>query len=65
MRLGQEIEKIRKEQGLSIVYMCNIFNTDERGYKLIATGLRRPDVFSLIMFIDVTRCCLNSLITCK
>lgn len=62
MRLGQEIEKIRREIGLNVVCMCNIFETDERGYYEIVSGKRKPTVFQLIMFIDTTHCPIEILL---
>ena len=61
MRLGQEIEMIRKKLGLSIAFMCDVFDTDERGYHDIVIGKRIPSVYHLIMFIDSTHCPLESL----
>ncbi len=61
MRVGQEIESIRKELGLSIVYMCDIFSVNEFEYNQIVKGKYKLTVFQLIMFISSVKKPLNSI----
>lgn len=51
MRIGQEIEIIRKKRGLSVIDMCDSLATDEAGYRRIITGRDRPTTYQLIMVI--------------
>ncbi len=52
MRIGTEIDDIRKMRGLSIIDMCNIFNVSEKEYCQIISGRYVLSTFQLIMFIS-------------
>ncbi len=52
MRVGAEIESIRQQRGLSVVFMCNVFNVNEQEYWHIVSGRRKLTTFDLIMFIS-------------
>lgn len=61
MKVGQEIESIRKKLGFSVVFMCNAFNISETDYYKIITGKYRLNTYQLIMFIDATKTPLESI----
>ncbi len=61
MKVGQEIESIRKKLGFSVVFMCNVFNVSEPDYYKIIAGKYRLNTYQLIMFIDATKTPLKSI----
>lgn len=62
MTIGAEIDSIRKNLGLSVVDMCNIFNVKESEYFLIVRGQYKLSVFQLIMFVSSVCKPLNSVL---
>lgn len=55
MKLGQEIESIRKNCGFSVVDICNAMGIEEPEYNHIVHGKQKPTTYQLIMFISLTR----------
>ncbi len=62
MTIGAEIDSIRKNLGLSVVDMCNIFDVKESEYFLIVRGQYKLSVFQLIMFVSSVCKPLNSVL---
>ena len=62
MTIGAEIDSIRKNLGLSVVDMCNIFDVKEFEYFLIVRGQYKLSVFQLIMFVSSVCKPLNSVL---
>ena len=62
MTIGAEIDSIRKNLGLSVVDMCNIFDVKESEYFLIVRGQYKLSVFQLIMFVSSACKPLNSVL---
>ncbi len=61
MTVGTEIDSIRKNLGLSVIDMCNIFDVKESEYFLIVRGQYKLSVFQLIMFISSVKSPLKSI----
>lgn len=61
MKVGQEIESIRKKLGFSVVFMCNAFNVSESDYYKIIAGKYCLNTYQLIMFLDATKTPLKSI----
>ena len=55
MRIGLEIEQIRQELGLSVVFMCNAMDLTMGEYQRLLCGRYRLNIFQLIGFIGATR----------
>lgn len=62
MTIGAEIDSIRKNLGLSVVDMCNIFDVKESEYFLIVRGQYKLSIFQLIMFVSSVCKPLNSVL---
>ena len=54
MRIGLEIEQIRQELGLSVVFMCNAMDLTTGEYQRLLCGRYRLNIFQLIGFIGTT-----------
>lgn len=54
MKIGVQIEQIRQEMGLSVVFMCNAMNLTPSEYARLAVGRYTPNTFQLIGFIGAT-----------
>ena len=54
MKIGVQIEQIRQEMGLSVVFMCNAMNLTPGEYARLAVGRYTPSTFQLIGFIGAT-----------
>ena len=61
MRLGQEIEYVRKKCGLSIIDVCNAMDVSESEYHRIISYNVRPSIYQLIMFMSVARHSLDTI----
>lgn len=59
MKIGQELEFIRKKSGVSILEICNALDVSESEYRRIYSGTINPTTYQLIMFISVCRCALD------
>jgi len=55
MFIGHQMEKIRKECGLTVVDMCNALSISEGDWRRIAGGRLSPTTYQLCMFIMETR----------
>ncbi len=62
MRVGQEIEQIRKLQGLTIFEVCNAMNLLENEYAQIVSGHIKPTTYQMIMFVSLARHRLESVL---
>jgi len=60
VRVGQEIEQVRKLQGLSIFEVCNAMNLLENEYAQMVAGHIKPTTYQLIMFVSLARHHLKS-----
>lgn len=54
MRIGLEIEQIRQELGLSVVFMCNAMDLTTGEYQKLLCGRYRLNIFQLIGVIGAT-----------
>ncbi len=61
MRLGHEIETMRKMYNLSIVDICNAMGITETEYRHLVLGRYHPTVYQIIMLIISTHIPLESI----